>query len=260
MKLSQVAAQLFTVRDFCQTAAGLAQTARQLRTIGYPAVQVSGVGPIPPDEIAAIMAGEGLTICATHEPGPTILEQTDKVIERLQRLGCKLTAYPSPRGFDLTSADSIGSLVRQLDAVGAKLRTAGITLGYHNHGLEFVPFQGAPLLDYLYAHTAAQNLVAELDTYWIQYGGGDPVEWCRKLRGRLPFIHLKDYVFTLENRPTFAEIGRGSLPFARIVAAAEQSGCQWFIVEQDICRGDPFDSLRISYDFIQSNLIENHNP
>jgi sugar phosphate isomerase/epimerase len=81
------------------------------------------------------------------------------------------------------------------------------------------------------------------------------VEWCRKLRGRLPFIHLKDYAITRERQPIFCEIGVGTLPFKRIIAEAERSGCQWFIIEQDTCPNDPFDSLKISFDYVKANLV-----
>jgi sugar phosphate isomerase/epimerase len=97
--------------------------------------------------------------------------------------------------------------------------------------------------------------VGELDTYWVHFGGGDCVEWCRKLRGRLPFIHLKDYAITRERQPIFCEIGVGTLPFKRIIAEAERSGCQWFIIEQDTCPNDPFDSLKISFDYVKANLV-----
>jgi sugar phosphate isomerase/epimerase len=255
MKLPQVAAQLYTVREFCQTAAALAATAAKIRAIGYEAVQLSGLGPIPVAEITRIMAGEGLKICATHEPSAVILDAPEKAIDTLRQLGCDLTAYPYPQNVDFSSADSVNTLVRKLDAAGAKFRAAGLTLGYHNHDLEFVRFQEAPVLDYIFARTDPRHLVGELDTYWVQYGGGDCVEWCRKLRGRLPFIHLKDYTMTPERKPAFGEIGQGNLPFARIIAAAEASGCRWFIVEQDTCPRDPFASLQISFDYIKTRLV-----
>ncbi|MBE2215540.1 MAG: sugar phosphate isomerase/epimerase [Opitutaceae bacterium] len=257
MKLPQLAAQLYTVRDFCKTAAGLAATAKKIREIGYPAVQVSGIGPIPDDEVVRIMAGEGLTICATHEPSQSILDTPEQALERVQRLGCTQTAYPYPGGIDFTNAAVIESFCEKLDRAGAIFRKAGVTLSYHNHAIEFMPFRGATVLDYIFAHTARRNLTAELDTYWVQFGGGDPVAWCAKLAGRLSVLHLKDYGFTTENKPVFAEIGRGNLDFARIIAAAENSGCRWFVVEQDTCPGDPFDSLRLSFEYIRQNLLEN---
>ena len=255
MKLTQVAAQLYTVRDHCRDAAALAATAKKLRTIGYTAVQLSAVGPIPESEIVTIMQGEGLVICATHEPSLEILDEPEKVIARLQRLGCKLTAYPYPAGVDFTDATQVETLVRKLDAAGAKLRAAGLRLGYHNHAIEFVKFRGAPVLEYLFAQTGVDNLGSELDTFWIHYGGGDVVEWTRRLRGRIPCVHLKDYGFTKENKHTWCEIGAGTLPFKRIIAEAEAGGCEWFIVEQDTCPGDPFDSLRQSFDYIKANLV-----
>lgn len=256
MKLSQVAIQLYTLRDFCKTAADLAATAKKVRAIGYTAVQISGVGPIPEAEIVAIMQAEGLTICATHEPSLQILNEPEKAIARLQALGTKLTAYPYPNGIDFDNPEHLDTLLRQLEAAGAKFRAAGLTLGYHNHANEFYrPAGGPTFLERVYAETSAENIVAELDTYWVQRGGGDVVEWVRRLAGRMPFIHLKDYKVAPSGEPTFCEIGAGTLPFARIIAEAEAGGCQWFIVEQDTCPGDPFVSIKQSYDYIKAHLV-----
>lgn len=252
MKISQVAAQLYTLRDHCKTAGDLALTAKKLREIGYAAVQVSGIGPIADAEVVNIMKSEGLVICATHEPSKEILEQPERSIARLQALGCSLTAYPYPSEVDFSSPAAIATLVKKLDASGEKFHAAGLVLGYHNHAIEFVQHDGMTVLDFIYRNTDPRHMVGELDTYWVQYGGGDPVEWCRKLRGRLPFIHLKDYGFSLENKPDFREIGRGTLPFDRIISEAEKSGCEWFIVEQDTCPGDPFESLRQSFSYLQT--------
>jgi len=255
MKLSQVAAQLYTVREHCKTAADFGASMKKVRAIGYTAVQISGVGPIPENELVEVCRGEGLAICATHEPALKILDETDAVIERLHQLGCKLTAYPYPAGIDFSDAAAVETLVSKLDLAGAKLRAAGLVLGYHNHAIEFLKFRGAPVLEYIYAKTQKDNLVGELDTFWIHYGGGDVVDWCRKLRGRLPFVHLKDYGFTKENKHIYCEVGAGTLPFERIIAEAEKSGCEWFIVEQDTTPGDPFDSLKQSFDYIRENLV-----
>ena len=67
MKLSQVAIQLYTLRDFCKTAADFAASMKKVREIGYTAVQISGVGPIPEAEIVAICKAEGLTTSEREE-------------------------------------------------------------------------------------------------------------------------------------------------------------------------------------------------
>ncbi|HEY8965475.1 MAG TPA: sugar phosphate isomerase/epimerase, partial [Candidatus Methylacidiphilales bacterium] len=185
----------------------------------------------------------------------TIRTAPEKVVERLRKLRCRHTAYPYPADVDWTKWESVDSLVADLDRAGSVLRQAGQVLTYHNHATEFfrLPGTGQTALDYLYAKTSPQNLQAEIDTYWVQHGGGDPVAWCRKLRGRLPLLHLKDYEVTAEQKPNYAAIGQGNLDWPAILAAAGEAGCQWYIVEQDVCPGDPFDSLRTSFDYLAAH-------
>jgi len=254
MKLNQVAAQLYTCRNLLKTPAGIAQTLKRLRAIGYEAVQVSGLGPIPTGELRAILDGEGFVCSSTHEPGSDILENPEKVVDRLNTLGCKVTAYPYPAGVDFESVESVRKLIQGLDRSGKVLAGAGQILCYHNHNHEFRKLNGKTILDMIYEDASPRNLQGEIDTYWVQYGGGDVVRWCEKLKGRMPIIHLKDYMTNGENKHQMCEIGAGNLDFKRIIAAAEAGGCQWFAVEQDECPGDPVDSLAQSYAYIAANL------
>ena len=66
MSTSQLAAQLYTVRNFTETLGNIAQTMKKVKQLGYDAVQCSALGPIEPRELKRIVDGEGLTICATH--------------------------------------------------------------------------------------------------------------------------------------------------------------------------------------------------
>jgi sugar phosphate isomerase/epimerase len=52
---------------------------------------------------------------------------------------------------------------------------------------------------------------------------------------------------------TFAEVGHGTLDIPAILTAADSAGVEWLIVEQDVCPGDPFDSITKSY-----NWLKNH--
>lgn len=256
MKLSQVAIQFYTLRDFCKTAADYAATCKKVREIGYTAIQISGVGPIPETELLSIAKAEGLVICATHENGAKILDETDAVIARLHALDTKLTAYPYPQGVDFDNPEHVDTLIKKLEIAGAKMRAAGLGLGYHNHAHEFYrPGGGPTILESIYARTSPENVLAELDTFWVQRGGGDVVEWVKRVKGRAPFIHLKDYKVNPGGEPSLCEVGAGTLDFKRIIAAAEAGGCQWFIVEQDHCPGDPFFSIKQSYDYIKANLV-----
>lgn len=256
MKFSQIALQLYTLRDYLKTPAEIAATLKKVRAIGYEAVQVSGMGPIPEADLVTILNGEGLAICGTHEPSATILENPAAVAERLHKLGCTLTAYPYPAGIDFADAAVVTKLIKDLDASGKVLREAGCSLSYHNHAIEFLRAGDRTVLQQIYDESDPKNLQAELDTYWIQYGGGDSTDWVRKMTGRLPWLHCKDYAFIAENKPAFAEVGSGNLNWSSILPAAEEAGCKWFIVEQDTCPGDPFVSVTKSLEYLKANFVK----
>jgi sugar phosphate isomerase/epimerase len=254
MKLSQIAAQLYTCRDLLKTPADIAKTLHRVRAAGYTAVQISGLGPIETAELNKILDGEGLVCCATHEDSNLIRQSPEQVVERLAALRCTITAYPYPRDVDLGSLESVQGLIRDLDRAGKVLADAGQVLCYHNHHHEFRKLGGKTIFERIFDETDPKHLQGEPDTYWVQYGGANPVDWCRRLQGRLPAIHLKDYKINEKTEPELCEIGAGNIDFRAVIAAAEEAGCRWFIVEQDTCPGDPVDSLAQSFRWLQENV------
>jgi sugar phosphate isomerase/epimerase len=142
-----------------------------------------------------------------------------------------------------------------LTEAGKVLKAQGLRLGYHNHNIEFVRDKGKLALEAIYEGTDPGLLLAELDTYWIQAGGGDPVQWIRRLKGRLPILHCKDYAM-LDNGPRFAEVGSGNLDWDGILEAAEEAGVEWYVVEQDLPwpGRDIFESHAMSFDFLSRKL------
>ncbi len=252
MKRDQIAIQYYTLRDHTKSPAEFAETCKKVADIGYKAVQISGVSydAVSPEEITRICGDHGLEICATHESSNLILESPEQVADILDTFGTRYTAYPYPAGIDFADPDSVGGLIAKLDAAGKVLADRGKVLAYHNHHVEFIKLDGRLVLDWIYAETDPAHLVGEPDTYWVQYGGGDPVAWCRKLSGRMPLIHLKDYHVNTNKEVEFCEVGNGNLNFLEIIQAADAAECLWYIVEQDRCPGDPFDSIKQSYDHL----------
>jgi sugar phosphate isomerase/epimerase len=60
----------------------------------------------------------------------------------------------------------------------------------------------------------------------------------------MPIIHLKD--MANDEDLSFAEVGTGSIDFEPILRWGEENGIEWYAVEQDVCPGNPMDSLRVS--------------
>jgi len=255
MRLNQVALQLYTVRDHMQTPADVAATLKTVAKVGYPAVELASLPDMPVEDVTAMIADAGLTCCSTHNTMTAhMLDEPVAAVEVAKKLNCPSIACPGPGGTPLTTMDDWLTFAKRLNAAGKVYHEAGLTFSYHNHQTEFQTIDGKLMLDVFFEETDPRYVQAEIDTYWVQYGGGNPVQWCQKHAGRLPLLHLKDFKITPERQIIFAEVGRGNLAWKEIVAAADESGCQWYIVEQDRCERDSLDSMKISFDYIRDNL------
>jgi len=250
MAASVIAAQMYTLREFCKTPADITASLKKVKKIGYDAVQLSGLGKIDAKELAGILKGEGLTVAATHDSFDRMKNHPQEVIAELRLWGCKYTALG---GFfeQTTSASDWVDFANSFNPVAKKLAAAGIKVGYHNHSHELAHYGGKPALQILLDYFN-QDVWMEIDTYWIAHGGGDPAAWINKVAGRIPCIHFKDLVISAKREQQMAEVGEGNLNWAAILEACRAAKVEWYIVEQDTCQRDPFESLAISLKNLKS--------
>jgi sugar phosphate isomerase/epimerase len=242
---TQIAAQLYTLRNFTKTPADIAQTMKKVKAIGYDVVQLSGLGPIDTHELRNILDGEGLTVCATHTAFERMRDEMEAVLEEHAILGCKNLAIGGLPTVYRKDADSYLRFAKEASELAETLAQRGYTWSYHNHSFELEKFDGRTALAILYEESNPQYFLGEIDTYWIQHGGSDPAQWITDLKGRIKLLHLKDMVMKGREQ-LMAEVGEGNLNWPRILSAAKEAGVEWYIVEQDICQRDPFESLEIS--------------
>ena len=244
MAASQLAAQLYTVRDFTNTPADITTTMKKVKQLGYDAVQCSALGVIDAHELKRIVDGEGLTICATHTDYGRMRNEPQAVIDEHNLWGCKHAAIGGlPQEY--RNAEGYARFAKDASEVAKRLAEGGLTFSYHNHSFELEKFNGRTGLEILYQDSDPQYFNSELDTYWIQHGGADPAAWIRQLKGRAHIVHLKD--MAMDGRTQlFAEVSEGNLNWPAILDACTEANVEWYIVEQDTCQRDPFESLGIS--------------
>lgn len=247
-----LAAQLYTVREFMKTPEDIRASLKKVRDIGYTSVQVSGIGHIEPKELKRITDELGLSICATHIPYKRFREDLENVIKEHQLYQCPYVGIGSmPPEF--RNEEGFYRFAKEFDKIGAELKKNGLQFVYHNHRFEFEKFNGKLGLEILMDETGPENFWFLLDTYWVQSGGADPVRWIHKLKGRMGVIHFKDMAI-LNDQQIFAEIGNGNLEWDSIIQACSETGIEWIAIEQDTCLGDPFDSLKQSYEFLKGRV------
>jgi sugar phosphate isomerase/epimerase len=249
-----IAAQLYTLRNFTRTPADIAATFRRVRQLGFEAVQCSALGPIEPAELARILRGEGLACCATHTPMDRLEREPGKVIEEHRLWDCQFTAlgWFAPKE---PSSQAWLDFADRFNAMAAAFAGSGVALGYHNHSHELARIDDKTALGLL-IERFNKDVWLEIDTYWIAHGGGDPAAWIDSVAGRIPCVHLKDMQIGPDNQQRMAEIGQGNLNWPRIFQACRSAGVQWYIIEQDECHRDPFESLKISLEFVKGMAVE----
>jgi sugar phosphate isomerase/epimerase len=59
-------------------------------------------------------------------------------------------------------------------------------------------------------------------------------------------VHLKDMAMGPDGQQQMAEVGEGNMNWDGILGACRDAEVEWYIIEQDICQHDPFESLAIS--------------
>lgn len=247
---SVIAAQLYTVRDFTKTPADITATMKKVAAIGYQAVQLSALGPMDPRELRKVCDGEGLKICATHIGFEQMRDGPQAVIDLHHTYGCPYAGIGGLPG-SYRNAEGFPRFAREASEVARRLAQGGLKFVYHNHSFELEKFGSRTGLQILYEESDPTVFLSEIDTYWIQHGGGSPAAWLRRLKGRAPCLHLKDMT-NKGGQQLMAEVGEGNLEWPDILAAAREAGTEWYIVEQDTCQRDPFESLAISLRNLQA--------
>lgn len=244
-------AQLFTLREYTQTAEDLEFSLQKVAGMGYKTVQISAIGPIPPQRVREICDCCGLKIVLTHTDPNRILNDTQAVIREHDQMGCDYIGigmmpqkYRSPHWFS--------HFIEDYKKPAREIAAAGKLLMYHNHNLEFEKYDGKLIMDRLAEGFAPEEMGFTLDTYWVQMGGGDVCAWLRKLGNRIPCVHLKDMgVRGME--PIMAPVMEGNMDFPKILETLEEIGkTKYILVEQDVCQGSPFDCLKKSYDNVHA--------
>ena len=244
-----IAAQMYTLREFTRTPADIAATLARVKAIGYDAIQISRFGQCDPAEIARILDGEGLVCASTHVDWRRLTDQIDQVIAEHRLWGCRFPALGGMPG-EYRNPDGVAEFARRADDIGARFAQDDMEFSYHNHNFELQRIGEKTWLEVIFATADPAHLKAEIDTYWIQAGGGDPAQWVRKYADRMPVLHLKDMAMGPEkNEQRMAPIGAGNMNFEAILAAARDGSVRWYCVEQDKCyEDDPFECLRTSLD------------
>ena len=246
-KLNAIGVQLYTVR--AEMAKDFEGSLRKVAEIGYKEVEFAGYYNKTPKDIKEILGRNGLTAPSTHAPLADIQTKLDQTIESAKEIGHKYLICPYLVDKDRETLDQYKRHAETFNRAGEACQKAGIQFGYHNHDFEFAPKDGKLPYDLLLQETDKNLVKMELDLYWIVKAGQDPLAYINKHKDRFVLFHVKEMDKTPNKDIT--EVGRGVIDFKNIFAKTPKGAIKHYFVEQDRCPGSPFDSIKISYDYLK---------
>lgn len=243
-----IALQMYTIRD--ETARDFPAMVREVAKIGYNGVEFAGYGGLTSGELVELLASTELRAAGSHVRWETLEGDPTYEINYCVEIGSRNITVPylSTEWF---ANERLPALALRLNAIGRIAQEKGLTLSYHNHSHEFTKGDdGRYLLDALLDSTDPELVKIELDTYWASFAGVDPIAYLHKRAGRVALIHVKD----MTPERTFTEVGYGTLDIRAICRAAEESGVEWYVVENDAPTIPSLESARRSFEKLSKIL------
>ena len=238
-----IALQLYTIRDLL--AQDYEGTIRDIADMGYIGVETANMFGKSPASAATLFGELGLTVTSAHGQLP-LGDQKQEVIDTMGALNCKRLILPWQPPEKFKSFDGIKSICDSLNEAAAVGKANGFQVGYHNHWFEYELLENRIPIDVMLEHLDP-DVFLEVDVYWVQTAGQNPVEGVRRLGPRAPLLHIKDGPCQIEAPMT--ALGEGVVDIPEVVKAGDGS-TEWLVVELDECATDMMEAVRKSYQYL----------
>ena len=205
--------QMFSLHDLAKQ--DLAAALKAVGEMGYSYVEFAGFFDHTADEVCKMLDDAKVSVKSAHggwkELKPDVIDET---IAFHKAIGNKNFVIPMAKLDTLAQMDEFVGVV---NAAQEKLAANGISLGYHNHSVEFeTKYWGTSILTELERRTA---LDFQIDVFWAFNAGVDPVVLCERMKERVKYIHLMDGL--LGGRGV--ALGEGHVSLDKVIAMAKSN-------------------------------------
>lgn len=242
---------LFSIRGCITTEEDFLKACLKLKDIGYDYLQCSAM-KLSVDQIKKVSEQTGLSVKLTHSPLDRILNDTDTLVKEHDLLRCDFIGLGAMDFERIKTEEGAKEAINTLENIAKNLKSKGKKFVYHNHNFEFIKYRnGKTFYDMLIENTKELGFV--FDTYWVQMGGVNVLEYISKLKGRIDCVHLKDFKVDYMT-PRFAALGDGSINFDKTISTMKKAGTKYFFVEQDDVEiyENPFNEIEKSIKYLKN--------
>lgn len=258
--------QLYSVRD--QMAKDFEGTLAAVREAGYVEVESAALPKKSAAEIRKALDNAGLKCVSSHRGFDDVTKNLNATTDFEKTIGVSYIICPGPGRRNPPAPSSKRESLsiddwkwngEEFNKTGEKLKSEGITFGYHNHWLEFVPVEGKIPYEELLAVCEPDKTTFEMDLGWVKVAGRDPVALMQKYPHRFSMFHVKDFhlppnvSYATAQKAKVTELGRGSIDYRPIFAqAAKNQKITHAFVEQEEFDIPWKESLKVDADYMKN--------
>lgn len=235
--------ELYSVRQ--DLAKDLPATVRAVAKMGYEGVEFFAPyfqwTPDYAKEVRKLLDELGIRCFSTHNsPRAFEAEGIERAIELNKILGSGFVIMASAGKVE--NLDGWKRVADTLNQAAAKMKPAGLRVGFHNHQVEFRPLEGTRPIEVL-AKNTEKEITLQLDVGTCLEAGGDPVKWIEQNPGRITSIHCKDWSPD-PSKGYRVLFGEGTAPWKQIFDAAERvGGVEYYLIEQEGSTYPPLETV-----------------
>ena len=255
--------QLYSLREM-EKEVGIQGVLEAVAKMGYKTLETAGgfssggkIYNTDPSELRKMANDLGMRFTSAHlsrdyskENEAEIMGWWDRAIEAYNQLGLKYIVIPSMTVNSETTMDDVKLNCDYFTAIGYKTAAAGIALGYHNHDFEFTnKLDGQPVYDIMLNTVSKNHVFFQLDVYWCQEGGYNPVDYLKNHADQIKTVHIKDE----------KEIGAsGRMDFEAIFNQMNANGVKdWYVEVEKYTNNDAPASVKESFDYLaKANYVK----
>ena len=241
--------QVWTVKD--SLVKDFPGTLKKIAALGYQTVEMcsppgyesSGFGPLmklSATEMKQIINDAGLVFLSSHYGMDEFRNHLDERIRFALDSGQTQMILSS---FGLPQKATMDDWMRaadELNKMGAKAKSAGIQMGYHNHHMEFQKIDGKLIYDELMSRFDPRYIKMQFQVAVISIGY-KAADYFKKYPGRFISAHLADWS---AEKKTEVPIGQGIVDWKELFATLDTGGVKNVFVEMNP------DTFRESADYL----------
>lgn len=210
------------------------------------------------EDTAKLLKEHDLTTPSMHTDFSSLRTKLDEMLDEVAKLDTKYLVLPAIQE-EKNTLDHYKRFAEEFNEFGEKMSKYGIQFVYHNHGYEHVERDGEIPMDYLLKNTDSNYVKFELDIFWMQAAGADPIEYLKAYPQHYKMLHLKDaseaFRFSgdgstpdqwMAGFPLMSDPGDGVYDIAGIIKQAKASGVDHYYLERDLAP-NPEETLKNSF-------------